>query len=69
MVNKFPLKFYSATGSAIDILHLGDVININVEYGESIDGAFKLEINSCYLVTSTQSFGLIINGAINQESD
>ena len=58
-----------ATGSPVDSLFLGDIINIIVNYGKSIDQAFKLEIDSCYLVTSTQSFGLIMNKAINQESD
>ena len=59
----------SATGSPIESLFLGDVINIIVDYGQSLDDAFKLEISSCNLLSSSQSFGLIIDKAINQESD
>ena len=47
---------------------MGDVINVIVDYGKPIDQRFKLEIVSCFLVSSTQTFALISDEVANQES-
>ena len=57
-----------ATGFEIEDLFLGDVINVIVDYGQPIDQAFKLEIVSCFLFSSTQTFALISDEVANQES-
>ena len=61
-------SFILATGLEIEDLFLGDVINVIVDYGKPIDQEFKLEIVSCYLVSSTQTFALISDEVVNQES-
>ena len=46
---------------------MGDVIDVIIDYGQPIDQKFKLEIVSCYLVSSTQTFALISDEVVNQE--
>ena len=59
----------SATGSPIDSLLLSDVIDVIIDYGKPLGGNFKLDVVSCFLVSSTHSFALIKDGLVNQVSD
>ena len=63
------LTVYSATGSPIDSLFLSDVIDVIIDYGKPLGGNFKLDVVSCFLVSSTHSFALIKDGLVNQVSD
>ena len=58
-----------ATGSPIDTLFLSDVINVIIDYGKPLSESFRLEIVSCFLVSSPHTFTLITDGTVNQVND
>ena len=62
------LRLSLDTGLEITSLSLGDVINVVVDYGKTLSQTLKLEMIGCSLISSTQSFELIISGLVNEES-
>ena len=47
-------------------LFLGSLVDVMVDYGQTLDTSFKMELVKCSLVSSSQTFPLISVGTVNQ---
>ena len=52
----------------MESLFHGALVNVIIDYGKQLDSDLKLEIDSCSLVSTTQTLPLVSNRQIDEDS-